>query len=161
MDNDNTNNNNKNKIPMYHGPEASGFETEICDIITTTIDIARLHKSIDDLASRYSGNDAILSKLSSLVLQLPTALSNYEVTLQERTERKNALSTTADEFIEQFLSDDTNKYYYNSAIDLFFAYNRNTMKYELIEEDEIVQVSNQESNHKTNQRRKRTFKFHA
>lgn len=144
MDNDNTNKNkNTHKIPMYHnGPEASGFEPEICDMNTTnTIDIARLHKSIDELASRYSGNDAILSKLSSLVLQLPTALSNYEVTLQERTERKNALSTTADEFIEQFLSDDTNKYYYNSAIDLFFAYNRNTMKYELIEEDEIVQVT--------------------
>ena len=142
MDNDNTNK-NTHKIPMYHnGPQPSGFEPEASDINSpNTVDIARLHKSIDDLVSRYSGNDSILSKLSSLVLQLPTALSNYEVTLQERSERKNALSTTADEFIEQFLSDDSNKYYYNSAIDLFFAYNRNTMKYELIEEDEIVQVT--------------------
>jgi hypothetical protein len=101
----------------------------------------RLHQVVDTLFSRYRGNDALLSKFSSLVLQLPTTLSNYETTLQERTERKNALSTTAEEFIEQFLTDDTNKYYYNSAIDLFFAYNTNTMKYEITEEDEITQVT--------------------
>ncbi len=104
-------------------------------------DVDKLHKCIDDAVSKYAGNDALLSKLASLVLQVPTVLSNYEVTLQERSDRKNALSTTADDFIEQFLSDDANKYYYNSAIELFFAYNRNTMKYELIEEDEIVQVT--------------------
>jgi len=104
-------------------------------------DVDRLHKSIDDAAAKYTGNDALLSKLASLVLQIPTALSNYEITLRERSDRKTALSTTADDFIEQFLSDDANKYYYNSAIELFFAYNRNTMKYELTEEDEIVQVT--------------------
>ena len=101
----------------------------------------RLHQIIDTVFCRYQNNDALLSKFSSLVQQIPTTLSNYEVTLQERTERKNALSTTADEFIEQFLTYDTNKYYYNSAIDLFFAYNTNTMKYEITEEDEITQVT--------------------
>jgi hypothetical protein len=104
-------------------------------------EVSRLHKTIDDLMVKYEGRDAVLSKLSALILQIPTALSNYEITLQERSERKSALSTTADEFIEQFLTDDSNKYYYNSAIDLFFAYNRNTMKYELTEEDEIAQVT--------------------
>ncbi len=110
-------------------PASSGFAPD------------RLHQIIDTVVSRYRGNDALLSKFSSLVLQLPTVLSNYETILQERTERKNALSTTAEEFIEQFLTDDTNKYYYNSAVDLFFVYNTNTMKYEITEEDEITQVT--------------------
>ncbi len=128
--------------------EVSGSETEIENenenepIIQNVNDESmRLHKIIDDLIVKYQGRDAVLSKLSTLVLQIPITLSNYEVTLQERSERKTALSTTADEFIDQFLTDDANKYYYNSAIDLFFSYNRNTMKYEIIEEDEITQVT--------------------
>jgi len=103
---------------------------------TTSSSLAQMHHIIDSIFRKYEDNDAVLTKLIGSVVQLPALMAAYEATLHERTERKKALISTSDEFIDQFLSTGGHNYFYNSAIDLFFTYD-NT-KYDKIDEDEIV-----------------------
>ena len=98
--------------------------------------MAQMHHIIESLFRKYEHNECVLSKLTSNITQLPALMTAYEATLHERTERKKALISTSDEFIDQFLSTSGHNYFYNSAIDLFFTYD-NT-KYDKIDEDEIV-----------------------
>lgn len=98
--------------------------------------MAQMHHIIESLFRKYEHNECVLSKLTSTITQLPALMTAYEATLHERTERKKALISTSDEFIDQFLSTSGHNYFYNSAIDLFFTYD-NT-KYDKIDEDEIV-----------------------
>ena len=98
--------------------------------------LAQMHHIIENVFRKYENNESVLAKLTSSVMQIPALMTAYEATLHERTERKKALISTSDEFIDQFLSTSGHNYFYNSAIDLFFTYD-NT-KYNKIEEDEIV-----------------------
>jgi len=107
-----------------------------CEMVSHTSSLAQMHQIIDNVYRKYEHNEPVLSKLTSSIIQLPTLMAAYESTLQERTERKNALINTSDEFIDQFLSTGGHNYFYNSAIDLFFTYD-NT-KYDKINEDDIV-----------------------
>ena len=102
----------------------------------TTSSLAQMHHIIENVFRKYEDNESVLAKLTSSVMQLPTLMAAYEATLHERTERKKALISTSDEFIDQFLSTSGHNYFYNSAIDLFFTYD-NT-KYDKIDEDDIV-----------------------
>jgi hypothetical protein len=109
---------------------------EMATATTTTSSLAQMHHIIENVFRKYEHNESVLAKLTSSVIQIPTLMAAYEATLHERTQRKNALISTSDEFIDQFLSTGGHNYFYNSAIDLFFTYD-NT-KYDKIEEDEIV-----------------------
>lgn len=95
-----------------------------------------MHSIIDKMAAKYANNEPVLAKFINHVHQIPSVLSAFEETLNQRTERKKVLTLTSDEFIEQFLSDSTHNYFYNGAIDLFFEYDN--VKYSKIEEDDIV-----------------------
>ncbi len=88
------------------------------------------------MAAKYANNEPVLAKFINHVHQIPSVLSAFEETLNQRTERKKVLTLTSDEFIEQFLSNSTHNYFYNGAIDLFFEYDN--VKYSKIEEDDIV-----------------------
>jgi len=105
-------------------------------IVTPASSLVQLHQIIDSVYRKYEHNEPVLAKLTSSIIQFPTLMAAYELTLQERTERKKALINTSDEFIDQFLSTSGHNYFYNSAIDLFFTYD-NT-KYDKIDEDDIV-----------------------
>jgi hypothetical protein len=95
-----------------------------------------MHSIIDKMAAKYANNEPVLAKFINHVHQIPSVLSAFEETLNQRTERKKVLTLTSDEFIEQFLSNSTHNYFYNGAIDLFFEYDN--VKYSKIEEDDIV-----------------------
>ena len=95
-----------------------------------------MHAIIDKMAAKYANNEPVLTKFINHVHQIPSVLSTFEDTLNQRTERKKVLTLTSDEFIEQFLSDSNHNYFYNGAIDLFFEYDN--VKYFKIEEDDIV-----------------------
>lgn len=110
--------------------------TETSSLTTSTSSLAQMHHIIENVFRKYENNESVLAKLTSSVMQIPALMTAYEATLHERTERKKALISTSDEFIDQFLSTSGHNYFYNSAIDLFFTYD-NT-KYNKIDEDEIV-----------------------
>ena len=98
--------------------------------------VSLMHAIIDKMAIKYAINEPVLAKFINHVHQIPSILTTFEETLNQRTERKKVLTMTSDEFIEQFLSDSTHNYFYNGAIDLFFEYDN--VKYCKIEEDDIV-----------------------
>lgn len=115
---------------------SSSSQLKQCEMNASISSIAQMHHIIENLYRNYEHNDCVLSKLTSSVMQLPALMAAYEATLHERTERKKALISTSDEFIDQFLSTSGHNYFYNSAIELFFNYD-NT-KYDKIDEDVIV-----------------------
>ena len=110
--------------------------TDTSSLATTTSSLEQMHHIIESVFRKYENNESVLAKLTSSVMQIPALMTAYEATLHERTERKKALISTSDEFIDQFLSTSGHNYFYNSAIDLFFTYD-NT-KYDKIDEDDIV-----------------------
>jgi hypothetical protein len=97
---------------------------------------SNIHAIVDDMLLKYQHNDPVLSKFVAHMNQLPVMMSAFEITMNQRTERKKVLTMTSDEFIDHFLSDGEHNYFYNASIDLFFVYNN--VQYGKIEEDDIV-----------------------
>ena len=97
---------------------------------------SNIHDMVDEMLLKYAHNEPVLAKFVAHMNQLPAMMTAFELTMNQRTERKKVLTITSDEFIDQFLSDGDHNYFYNVSIDLFFVYNN--VQYGKIEEDDIV-----------------------
>lgn len=101
-----------------------------------TVSQSEIHAIVDDLLLKYAHNEPVFAKFVAHMNQLPAMMTAFEMTVNQRTERKKVLTMTSDEFIDQFLSDGEHNYFYNASIDLFFVYNN--VQYGKIEEDDIT-----------------------
>lgn len=96
--------------------------------------MSELHEKIDELIKKYEGNEYIMNRLRTFIInQLPTSLCSAHVAHEERNKRKYQLSVSGDKFIEQFLA--VNKYFYCSKQELFFKYD--DVNFKQVSEDDI------------------------
>lgn len=93
-----------------------------------------LHEKIDELLQKYEGNEYIMNRLKTFIInQLPSSLSSAQVAHEERHKRKHQLSVSGDKFIEHFLA--VNKYFYCSKHELFIKYDY--VDFKQVSEDDI------------------------
>lgn len=96
--------------------------------------MTELHEKIDELIQKYEGNEYIMNRLRTFIInQLPGSLSAAQVAHEERNKRKYQLSVSGDKFIEQFLA--VNKYFYCSRQELFIKYDN--INFKQVSEDDI------------------------
>jgi len=83
--------------------------------------------------NKYQDNSNILLRLINCVTNLPEMLENTNINIIERVKRKNKLETESEQFIQNFLYN--NSYFYHLSSELFFEYNNKN--FILVKEDDI------------------------
>lgn len=93
---------------------------------------------VKQLHHKYAEDEFMLGKLAAQVAQLPAAMDAANQARDDKEQRKKTLLTASDEFIEQFLNE-SQQYYYNANVELFFVYDADAERnYSIINEDDIL-----------------------
>ena len=112
------------------------------------MDIDDLKKTFSKLLDTYKNDTQALKKIENVICNsLPNKIKEHEIINIQRQNRKEYLHEVSEKFINNFLAQKENMYFYISNSNIFINYDG--CNYNIVSEDQVwYQILNRISSHK-------------